>query len=832
MKNLIKNTLSATEKSFSSLAKLVAHYPKLFIAMVLIIVVATASQLPKMTVDTSTEGFLHTSDPARIAYDGFRNQFGRDEKIVVAISTNDIFKLENLNRLKKLHQRLSSEVPHLFEITSLINARYTQGSGDRLLVDDLMAKWPKSQLEADQLKQKALKNPLYQDLLVDSKGQFTVLVLESNTYTSQTSNSVMDEKSDSGIESIEDSLEDSMLEEAFSEFEALQESSNITEKKAFITDKENSEMVLAVSQIVTEFNSPDFQMYVAGSPSVTAFLKSSIMGDMQKFIVMIITAISFILALLFRRVSGVLLPLVSVFFAVVVTLGMMAWSGTPIKVMTQVMPSFLLAVGIGASIHVLAIFYKHYDTYKNKEQALIHTFEHSGLAIVMTSLTTAAGMLSFAPSNVAPVADLGGFSALGVMVSLLFTLILLPSLLMVLPIKPKSIDKDSEHHDLLDQLLKSIAHFSQVHAKPIVIISLTFMALSLVTASKIGYSHNPLEWFPPEHETRIATETIDKELNGSISLELVIDTHTENGLYDLELLQSLEKVTTELQQIKGQPVFVGKALSLVDVLKEIHQALNQNQPEFYRLTTNEKLIPQEILLFENSGSDDLQDFVDNQFSKARVSVKVPWIDAFEYQALLKQVTDILERNLPSSVSITTTGMIPLLAETSSAAVTSSGMSYLIAFVVIGIMMIMLLHSVKLGLLAMLPNLFPVLFVLAVMVIFKFPLDLFTMLIGAIVIGIAVDDIVHFMHNFRRYHGQGHSTAKSVEMTLISSGRAMMITTLVLFVGFMLYLLASMTNLFLFGLLTALAFVVALIAVFLLAPALMALTHPDTTTQKE
>ena len=828
----IKNRLLEIEKILGNLAIFIARHPKWIIFSVFLLVFLSASQLPKITVDTSTEGFLHATDPARVAYDEFRNQFGRDEKIVVAISTNDIFKLEKLNQLKALHQRLAAEVPHLFEITSLINARYTQGNGDSLLVDDLMTQWPESQLDAEKLKQKALNNPLYRDLLVDSQGEFTVLVLESNTYTNQDIDSkrVSDNKINSGIPEIP--IEETILEDAFSEFDSLAQPNEATKQKEFISDKENSEMVAAVSQIVTDFNSDDFKIYVAGSPSVTAFLKSSIMGDMQKFIVMILAAISIILALLFKRLSGVILPLISVFLAVVVTLGMMAWNGTPIKVMTQVMPSFLLAVGIGASIHVLAIFYKNYDTHKDKEQALIYTFEHSGLAIVMTSLTTAAGMLSFAPSNVAPVADLGIFSALGVMIALLFTLVLLPALLIILPIKSKSINNDSEHHDFLDKFLKTIARFSQTNAKPIVIFSLIFMALSLGAASQIGYSHNPLKWFPPEHETRIATETIDKEMNGSISLELVIDTHQENGLYNLELLKSLDKVTLELQQIKCDKFFVGKALSLVDVLKEIHQALNKNQPEFYRLTSNEKLIPQEILLFENSGSDDLQDFVDSQFSKARITVKVPWIDAFEYDELLNQVAEILKRNLPRSVSITTTGMIPLLAETSSAAVSSSGTSYLIAFAVIGIMLILLLHSVKLGLLAMIPNLLPVLFVLAVMVVFQFPLDLFTMLIGAIVIGIAVDDIVHFMHNFRRFHQQGHSTEKSVEMTLISSGRAMMITTLVLFVGFMLYLFASMTNLFLFGLLTALAFVIALIAVFLLAPALMALTYPEKANQRE
>ncbi|HIE39886.1 MAG TPA: hypothetical protein EYP76_00445 [Thiomicrorhabdus sp.] len=118
-----------------------------------------------------------------------------------------------------------------------------------------------------------------------------------------------------------------------------------------------------------------------------------------------------------------------------------------------------------------------------------------------------------------------------------------------------------------------------------------------------------------------------------------------------------------------------------------------------------------------------------------------------------------------------------------------------------------------------------------MVLFSFPLDLFTMLIGVIVLGIAVDDIVHFMHNFRRYHLQGISTRLAVEKTLTSTGRAMIMTTVVLFIGFMLYLFSSMTNLFLFGLLTALAFVMALLAVFLLSPALMALVYADESVSK-
>ena len=141
------------------------------------------------------------------------------------------------------------------------------------------------------------------------------------------------------------------------------------------------------------------------------------------------------------------------------------------------------------------------------------------------------------------------------------------------------------------------------------------------------------------------------------------------------------------------------------------------------------------------------------------------------------------------------------------------------------MMMFLLSSVKLGLISMIPNLFPIFFTLAMMVVLDLPFDLFTMLVGSIILGLAVDDTVHFMHNFRRYH---HREKKSVEdavrYTLLESGRAMLITTIVLIIGFYVYLFASMSNLFNFGLLAGSAILVALLSDLILAPALMALLY--------
>ena len=765
---------------------------------ILVFVAFLLSNLPKTTVDTSTEGFLHKEDPSRVAYDAFREQYGRDEKLVVAIKTEDIFSFKQLEVLRKLHKELEAEVPYLNDITSLINARNTQGDEDSLLVEDLFEHWPTDKKELVAIKQTALNNPMYQNIMISEDGTFTVIILESNVYTS-----VGEDKEDDlgGFEEEESS-----------------------EPKAFITDAENTEMVLAVEKILKKYQSDDFKIFFAGSPAVTAFLKSSMLKDMAKFNGLIILTIIIFLSILFRRASGVILPLFTVILGVVSTIALMSLTGTPIKVVTQILPSLLLAVGIGASVHVLAIFYKHLDTHKNKADAIAYTLKHSGFAIIMTSLTTAAGIASFSVSEVAPVGDLGMFASSGILLLLLFSLVLLPALLAIFPTKVKEAKHVGEHHDFMDKMLHSMATFSYVHAKKITVISIGFMITMIFFATSITYSHNPLIWFKADHPIRVATETIDKEMKGSISLEVVIDTHKENGLYNYELLNEIDKLASYTLGLKNDKYFVGKALSITDVMKEIHKALNENRPEFYVVAKDKNLMAQEILLFENSGTDDLEDFVDAQFSQARITIKMPWIDAFHYHDILTKVDTYTKEHFKGEATVTITGMIPLLADTISSAIDSAGLSYMIAFGVIALMMMALLASVRLGLISMIPNLFPVFIVLGMMVIFDLPLDLFTMLIGAIVIGMAVDDTVHFMHNFRRSHMEGKSTKESIDETLRGTGRAMTVTTIVLSVGFYVYMFASMTNIIAFGFLTGTAIVAALVADFILAPALMTLYY--------
>ncbi|MBW1804639.1 MAG: MMPL family transporter, partial [Deltaproteobacteria bacterium] len=458
------------------------------------------------------------------------------------------------------------------------------------------------------------------------------------------------------------------------------------------------------------------------------------------------------------------------------------------------------------------------------EEAICWALGHSGLAIVITSLTTAAGLASFATAEVAPIAHLGIFAGFGVMAALIYTIILLPALLAVIPVRMKQ-KKDKKSNPLfIDRFLTAIADFSTGHAMIITIVGVIMILVSLGGALRISFSHNPLVWFPTQLPIRVATEKVDREMRGTVTMEVIIDTGRENGLYDLEILNKMEALGRELETLERGRMFVGKTISLAEMLKEIHRALNENRQAYYVIPQDPKLIPQELLLFENSGSDDLEDVVDSQFRLARFTIKVPWQDAIGYVPFLREIDQRIKGSLGDHAKVTATGLMVLLVRTLDAAIHSAARSYVIAFVIITLMMILLIGHPGLGLISMIPNLLPVVLTLGVIGWLDFPLDMFTMLIGSIAIGLAVDDTVHFMHNFRRYHYETGDVKEAVRRTLTTAGRAMLVTSIVLSLGFFIFMLASMKNLFYFGLLTGITIITALLADFLLAPALMMLVR--------
>lgn len=768
------------------------------IVVVLALLAFPLSHVPQIKMDTSTEGFMHPNDPVLLEYNAFRAQFGRDERVMVALKSDKIFTLEFLNTLKSLHEELESNVPYLDDITSLYNVRNTRGEGDKLITDDLLEYFPTTQEEVNVIKEQAMASHFYKDLFISHDGKMTTIVIETDAYSHDGEEEVSDE----------DAFDEGFGDEASSEVGEVKE-------RPFLTDKENAQLVNKVLEIVEKYKQEGIEIYVAGSPSVNHALKSQMQADMQKFMRITFLIIIVFLFVMFRRTSAVFYPLIVIILSLLVTVGTMAWSGVAFKLPTQIVPSLLMAVSIGATVHILSIFFDRFNTKGDKKDAIQYTLGHSGLAIAMTSVTTAIGVGSFSGSKVAPISDLGIYASLGVMVSLVLTLTLLPALLSITKLKQKV----KREAGKLDRVMKKLSVIPINHYKSILVISAILVTVALVAATKINLSHNPLKWFQPDSYDRISTEVIDETLNGSVTIELIIDTQTENGWNDPQRLEKLNTLSAEMEKYVDSNTHIGKVISLATIVKETNRALHENKEAHYTIPDNANLVSQELLLFENSGSDDLEDVVDSQFSKARVSIKLPWTDAVKAVEVLAYVKNEAEKVFPDD-KIITTGMVPLLINTFSQAISSSVTSYFIAAVAITFMMMIILGSVRLGLLSMIPNLTPIILGLLIMYVGNMPLDMFTLLIGSIAIGLAVDDTIHFMHNFRRYYLQSKDSAKAIEQTFFTTGKAMVITTIVLSLGFYAYMMANMISVQNFGLLTGSVIVLALFADLFLAPALM------------
>ncbi len=802
MANTIRDRI---EQGFERWGRVVIARPVAVLLASLMIAISCIAGLTRVYVDVTFEAFLGQNDMVRVNYEALRERFGRDERISVAIGRGDgvgpegVFDLAFLERLREFHDAVEERVPHLVEITSLVNARDTRGELDTLLVEDFLDPWPTGVEELALLRTRALANPLFRNNVLSTDGRFTTLVLELELY--------------SPLGGEEDTL---------SGFEDTSNSMAADSTPPLLTGSETADVVASLREVISEFERPGFVIHAAGSPVMLQTIAGSMAHDMPRFVGLAIVSIAGLLFLLFRRIVAVLIPLVVVALSVASTVGLMGWSGVPIHVTTQILPSFLLAVGVGDAVHLLSIFFERIRIGDSRSDALCFALGHSGLAIVLTSVTTAAGLLSFSSSAIEPIAMLGRFAPAGVMIALFLSLSMLPALLVLAPIGSPRGRLVASEENAIDRLLASFGRFATRRPALVISISAILALAAGFAAAQMELSHDPLSWM--DEESRIVRDTrfLDQHLGGSISFEVLLESEVPGGIRQPATLERLDALGRSFEEEERDGVSAGQTVSLADVVKEINRALNEDRAEAYVIPGDPLLVAQELLLFENTGTDDLEDLTDSQFEVARMTVRMPWRDAVHYTEFFDLATADAEAALGNVGRPVVTGILSLLVRTISAVVTSIAQSYVLAFAIITPIMILLLGNLRLGLLAMIPNMIPILLTLGLMGIAGFPLDLFSLMIGGIALGLAVDDTIHFMHNYRRYRSHGLGLEDAVEATLLSAGRAMLITTIVLSVGFLGFVMSSMVNLNNLGILVAFATLSAFFADVLLAPALLAI----------
>ena len=268
------------------------------------------------------------------------------------------------------------------------------------------------------------------------------------------------------------------------------------------------------------------------------------------------------------------------------------------------------------------------------------------------------------------------------------------------------------------------------------------LIFSAASALDVRFSHNAMTWLPKDSMARVSTEVLYRRNGGTVMLEVIVDSNRRNGLHAPELIARLDAAARTIPTLSMHGIAAGKVISMVDILKETHRALHAGRDEFYKVPESRELIDQELILFESGGSVDLEAVTDSTYRLARLSILAPFTDSILYKDYIDTIEDFLRRQFAGE-TVTLTGHMALFVGVTKLFITSMVKSYVFALVVITILMMVMIGRVRLGLMSMMANVLPVVMVFGIMGAAAIPLDMATILIGSIVIGLVVDDTIHF-----------------------------------------------------------------------------------------
>lgn len=793
------------ELRFVALSQLIMRNPKRFMLVFVLILISFGQFLRNIEFDSEIENFVDERTEVRQIYNRVKETFGRNDAIMLA-AQGDVLTPEFLTAFSELHNRIASEVTHIDDVTSIVNAPYQLGTEDSLVVEDLLDGIPTDDAGMARLAQRISQSTLADSVLVNEKRTMALMMIELSVYNYEALGDVADPFASDAF--------DNAFDDAFAE-PADGDDAETANDVPLMTLFDTIDAMDQIHTIMADY--PDIQPVVAGMPAMNISLMETMQTEMLFFIRLTVALIVLALILFFRQPTGVIPPIIAVLSALLITMSTLVASGGKITIMMMILPSFLLAITIGDAVHLLTHFFRRMRAGEDRFNAMSHAVERTSIPMLLTSLTTAAGLLSMTVADVIPIRHLGSLTAMGVIIAFFLTVTLIPAMAMLLPMR--KIPQESGHGKL-GSVVSKAGEVVWNHAGKIALFWVLAVILSVTQILKLQFSYDPLNWMPDGTEIVESTRLIDRELSGSMATDIIFHVDGENGIKDLAFLQALDAWQQELDGYSQGIVEVKGTTSIVDVIKESNRALQGGDNVHYALPDSQSLINEELFLFENSASDQLYKMVNPEFTETKLTLVLPWNDLMHYDDFVIALQAEGDVRFDGIAKVEVTGLTSLLAGTMAKLVTSMTLSYILAGGIIALMMMALLSSVRLGLLAMIPNIVPITVTMGLMYPLGVELDMMTVLVATIAIGVAVDNTVHFTHHFRYGLTQGHDVHTAMQDAFLGAGQALLTTSVVLAGGFYVFLFSDVHSIFNLGFLCGTAFVLAMLSNFTLTPFLL------------
>jgi predicted RND superfamily exporter protein len=571
--------------------------------------------------------------------------------------------------------------------------------------------------------------------------------------------------------------------------------------------------------LVTQFEKDNnVDVRVSGMPYIRTINSQNIKSEMGMFVGLALGVTALIFFFFFRSFRATFITLLVVSIGVVWAFGFIGLFHYEITILTALIPPLIIVIGVPNAIFIINKYQQEVKKHGNKTKSLQRVISKVGNATLMTNITTSAGFATFIFTNSSLLKEFGVIASINIMAIFILSILIIPSIYSFMP-PPK--EKHLRH--LEKQWISKIVEWmvSMVRNRKVTIYSVAFFVIitSIIGVYKIQVSGSLIDDMPKEKQFFKDILFFEKEFGGIMPLEIMIDTHKENGVYKLSTLKKIDKLSKVLSSTPG----LSKATSVVDLVKYSKQAFYNGNPKYYQLpTSQEKNFLLDYIKNSDQSSGSVINNVDSKGRYARVTTYIKDIETDEMSKIKEDLQEYIDREFDTEkYTVTLTGKAFVFLEGTNYLIKNLVLSLSLAIILISLFMGWMFRSLRMIFISLIPNLLPLLVTAGLMGFLGIPIKPSTILVFSIAFGISVDDTIHFLAKYRQeLISSNWKIRKSVYKALRETGVSMFYTSIVLFFGFLVFIVSNFGGTKALGGLVSVTLLFAMISNLLLLPALL------------
>jgi len=793
---------------------------KFFIFLLFALSIISIIGLPRFQLDASSDTLLLDNDPDLKIYRENSRKYGSSDFLVIAFTPNkDIFTNETISLLENLVGKLK-EVDGISNVLSLFDVpllSYSEQSINELAEN--VVTLSTDDVDLTKAKYEFETNEVYRGLLIskDLKTIALQMTLKPNeSYQKLISKryELLDQKNLIEEKSFKQDLEslDFQIEE--------QKQINLINEATLINE---------VRRITKDYEGYG-EIFLGGGAMIAHDTIKMIQQDLFTFGVAVFFMFVLILSIIFRQFRWVIVPLVSAGLSALFTTGLISWIGWKVTVVSANFIALLMIIGISLTVH-LVVRYREITSKFNDishNEALKRTLSQMFLPCLYTALTTMVAFASLIISDIRPIIDFGLLMVLSIFIAFSVSFVFFGSLasLMNKNLKDTNIDYSSGFTTWINSL---VVRFKNI----ILLISLLGFIFSIVGINKLSVENKFIDYFKPTTEIYKGLSLIDKKLGGTAPLDIIISAPENNFENDYESEDDFDDFGLETEQygywfnsqnlsyleeihdyLEARPE-IGKVLSVSSAIK-LAEIVKGNKLDDLELALLRKVLPEDI------NDQLLSSYISEDDNQVRLSARViESMDGLNRKNLIEEVKNDLIKNYEltedqfylSGISVIYNNLLQSLFQSLIGSLS-------IVFAAIFAMFIILFRSLYMAIIAMIPNLLSASSVLGIIGWSGIPIDIMTVTVAAISIGIGVDNTIHYVHRFLKEYEQNNNYDLAIKNSHSTIGRAMFYTSLTIVLGFMILVSSNFNPSVFFGIFTSFSMIVAILAALMLLPVLI------------